>query len=174
MAASSASMDGSGSEAAPDAHAALAAVRRASVGASVDARLAAAEEARLNGVDVMDAVATALEAPGSAGPKKRSGEPHSSAASPTKRQKVELTPREQAQLRLIASVPQLAVSRDARGRRRGVCVDMSEHLSQLVTSELSAGLVDSVRTEEGAEESTPPPGPSSRCDEKMRTDEGEG
>ena len=115
---------------------ALDAVRAASTGASIDARLDAAEMARQQcGVDVMEAVATALEAPRPARAKRPAEE---SPASPTgKKQKVELTSREKAQLRLIATVPQLAVSRDARGRRRGVSVNMSEHLSGLITGDLS-------------------------------------
>ena len=118
--------------------AALDAVRAASSGASIDARLDAAEIARQCGVDGMEAVATALKAPRPASSKRAAAE-EPSAASPTgKKQKVELTPREKAQLRLIATVPQLAVSRDARGRRRGVSVNMSEHLNGLITGDLSA------------------------------------
>ena len=130
-------MPGPSSSSAASAEAALDAVRAASSGASIDARLDAAEVARQQcGVDVMEAVATALEAPRPARAKRPVEE---SAASPTgKKQKVELTPKEKAQLRLIATVPQLAVSRDARGRRRGVSVNMSEHLSGLIAGDLSA------------------------------------
>ena len=112
---------------------------------SVDALLDAAEAARLSG-DVdhhrdMNTAALATPAEPAARAKRTVSEPP--AASPSKKQKLQLTPREQAQLRLLATVPQLRSSRDARGRRRGVSVDMSAHLSSLVGGELAAQVGDS-------------------------------
>ena len=59
-----------------------------------------------------------------------------------KKQKVELTAREQAQLRILASVPGLQPTRDARGRRKAVSVDLSAHLSVLVSGDLAGAAHD--------------------------------
>ena len=59
-----------------------------------------------------------------------------------KKQKVELTAREQAQLRILASVPGLQPIRDARGRRKPVSVDLSAHLSELVSDDLAGAAHD--------------------------------
>ena len=59
-----------------------------------------------------------------------------------KKQKVELTPREQAQLRILAGVPSLQPTRDARGRRKAVSVDLSAHLSELVSGDLAGAAHD--------------------------------
>lgn len=67
--------------------------------------------------------------------------PSSDSQSP-KKQKVELTAREQAQLRILASVPDLQPMRDARGRRKAVSVDLSAHLSVLVSDDLAGAAHD--------------------------------
>ena len=65
-----------------------------------------------------------------------------SAEQSPKKQKVELTAREQAQLRILASVPGLQPTRDARGRRKAVSVDLSAHLSALVSGDLAGAAHD--------------------------------
>jgi len=47
-----------------------------------------------------------------------------------------LTPKEAAQIRLLASVP--VPPRDARGRRQGFRINVSEHIGSLVATELSS------------------------------------
>ena len=59
-----------------------------------------------------------------------------------KKQKLELTAREQAQLRLLADVSGLHPVKDARGRRKGVSVNLSAHLSELVSGALSGAAHD--------------------------------
>ena len=88
-----------------------------------------------------------------------------------KKQKVELTARDQAQLRLLASVPGLHPTRDARGRRKAVSVDLSAHLSMLVSGDLAGAAHDthlsspapctaqSEARAEGAADSEPEPEP---------------
>ena len=53
-----------------------------------------------------------------------------------------LSAREQAQLRILASVPGLQPTRDARGRRKAVSVDLSAHLSVLVSGALAGAAHD--------------------------------
>ena len=73
-----------------------------------------------------------------AGPSRDESSPEQS----PKKQKVELTAREQAQLRILASVPGLQPTRDARGRRKAVSVDLSAHLSALVSGDLAGAAHD--------------------------------
>mmetsp|Transcript_19745 Transcript_19745/g.40266 ORF Transcript_19745/g.40266 Transcript_19745/m.40266 type:complete len:161 (+) Transcript_19745:62-544(+) len=73
-----------------------------------------------------------------------------------KKPKMELTPREQAQLRILAGVPGLQQPRDATGRRKAVSVDLSAHLSELVSGELS-GAAHDTRLSPRADGSSEPP-----------------
>ena len=97
-----------------------------------------------------------------------------------KKQKVELTAREQAQLRILASVPGLQPTRDARGRRKAVSVDLSAHLSVLVSGALAGaahdthlsssarGAAQSEARAEGAADSEPEPDADRPMAEKGR------
>ena len=104
-------------------------------------------------------------------------------AQPTKKQKTPLTAKEQAQLRLLSTVPGLAPSRDQRGRRNAISVDMSAHLSSLVAGELcrqvgssSVQASEPMATEAGASQAGEPPmateATASQAGEAMATDAG--
>ena len=105
-----------------------------------------------------------------AGPSRDESSPEQS----PKKQKVELTAREQAQLRILASVPGLQPTRDARGRRKAVSVDLSAHLSVLVSGALAGaahdthlssparGAAQSEARAEGAADSEPEPADADR------------
>eukprot|EP00310_Coccolithus_braarudii_P016873 CAMPEP_0183359884 /NCGR_PEP_ID=MMETSP0164_2-20130417/53634_1 /TAXON_ID=221442 /ORGANISM="Coccolithus pelagicus ssp braarudi, Strain PLY182g" /LENGTH=166 /DNA_ID=CAMNT_0025534105 /DNA_START=14 /DNA_END=514 /DNA_ORIENTATION=+ len=72
--------------------------------------------------------------------KRRAADPIECAAAerPTTAQRTDgLTASDHARLRLIASVPALHNHRDARGRRHGIAIDLSRHVTDLIAGELS-------------------------------------